>query len=157
MLRNIAFIVICIATTPQQGKTIGENLEFYQGVRQLGMGGAGIALVNDETSLFTNPAGLGKLRDFIFTIFDLEVDGSSKSLDLALEGNSAELLEVQGLLSRLKKGKHQGEHFHFRSQVSPSLVIPNFGLGVLAKYEINGLVDEGEQSIGTNISTTLGQ
>ena len=40
-----------------------EIRENYNGVRSLGMGGASIAVVNDETALLLNPAALGKLSD----------------------------------------------------------------------------------------------
>ncbi len=51
-----------------------ERYETYNGVRMLGMGGAGVATVNDETALLVNPAALGKLRDVFVTIVDPEVD-----------------------------------------------------------------------------------
>ena len=57
----------------------GQNFEFYRGIRQMGMGGASIAVVNDETALLANPAGLGKLRDYIITVADPEVDVGSKT------------------------------------------------------------------------------
>ena len=40
------------------------DFEFYRGVRQMGMGGASIAVVNDETAPLSNPNGLGRLRDY---------------------------------------------------------------------------------------------
>ncbi len=119
-----------------------ERLEFYQGIRQLGMGGAGIALVNDETSLLTNPAGLGKLRDYILTVVDPEVGGSEKDVGIILNGQPAELINAQGLLSNLRNPKNMGKHFHLRGQVFPSAVFPNFGIGLLAKYEYNAEVDD---------------
>ncbi len=51
--------------------------EFYNGARGLSMGGAAIAVTNDETALMVNPAALGKLRDSYRTIFDPEIDGGT--------------------------------------------------------------------------------
>src|SRR5205085_397590 len=52
----------------------GERYHFYNGVRQMGMGGASVATVNDETALIANPAALGKLRDYFVTVFDPDLD-----------------------------------------------------------------------------------
>src|SRR5437773_68172 len=46
---------------PQVAKAQEIN-SFFRGIRALGMGGAAVATVNDQTSLFYNPAGLGKIR-----------------------------------------------------------------------------------------------
>ena len=51
-----------------------EKHEYYNGLRGLAMGGAAIAVVNDETALLVNPAALGKLRDQFITIIDPEVE-----------------------------------------------------------------------------------
>ena len=51
------------------------QLGHHQGPIAVGVqGGAGIAVVNDETAMLINPAGLGKLRDYIFTIADPEIE-----------------------------------------------------------------------------------
>src|SRR5688572_13421343 len=60
-----------------------ERYEFYNGVRGLGMGGAQVAVVNDETALLVNPAGLGKLRDYFITIADPELDIGAQAEEIA--------------------------------------------------------------------------
>jgi hypothetical protein len=117
----------------------GEIYEFYTGVRALGMGGAYVNVVNDETALITNPAGLGKLRDFTFTFFDPEVHGSFNDTDIVNISNFSDSLSVQGLLDKLNVAKNR--HWHSKLQFFPSFVAPNFGIGVLGKYQYNAKVD----------------
>lgn len=117
----------------------GEIEEFYTGVRSLGMGGTYVNIVNDETAILTNPAGLGKLRDYTFTFFDPELHGGFNNTDIVSMENFSEATSVQGLLDRLNVVRDR--HWHARLQMFPSFVAPNFGIGVLAKYQYNAKVD----------------
>jgi hypothetical protein len=115
-----------------------ERYEFYNGVRMLGMGGAGVAVVSDETALFINPAGLGRLRDYYITVVDPEVEVSETAERIA--GNDAlRMNQPQEALDRciLDPDTHLKE----RMQLFPSIVVPNFGFGFFAKYEVNAEVD----------------
>ena len=42
-----------------------ERMEYYKGVRALGMGGVTVPTVNDETALIQNPAALGKVKKLL--------------------------------------------------------------------------------------------
>lgn len=119
----------------------GERYEFYNGIRQLGMGGAGIAVVNDETSMLVNPAGLGKLRDFIFTVADPEIEGTNNALPYVSE-NLLESFQPQPLLDELKTTENRGTNMHLKAQMFPSLVVQNFGLGVYGRYSADGEVNQ---------------
>ena len=75
-----------------------ERYEFYNGVRQEGMGGASIGVVNDETSLMSNPANLGKLRDSYLTLVDPELTVSGNTTQQILDGaNPLDLFQIQGV------------------------------------------------------------
>lgn len=125
----------------------GELFEFYNGVRQLGMGGAAVAVVNDETALLLNPAGLGKLRDYFITVADPEIEGSANAADLAgLDALS--MIKPQPMLDELKKPANLTKHLHLKGQLFPSIVVPNFGFGVYGKYSADGEVD----AAGTNFA-----
>lgn len=144
----ISCVALAVAWTPlarAHGPTYaGEIDEFYSGVRMMGMGGVYVNVVNDETALLTNPAGLGKLRDLTFTIFDPEVHAGFLDTEIVTISNYAGALNVQGLLDVLNTSK--GKHWHAKYQVFPSIVGPNFGTGVIAKYQYNAEVNEA----GTN-------
>lgn len=117
----------------------GEIEEFYTGVRMLGMGGVYVNTVNDETALLTNPAGLGKLRDYTFTVVDPELHGAFADTEIVNVTNFMEALSIQGLLDRLNQSR--GQRWHSKAQLFPSFVAPNFGIGLLAKYQTNASVD----------------
>ncbi len=111
-----------------------ERYEFYNGIRALGMGGASIAVVNDETALLVNPAALGKLRDYFITIIDPEIAVSQQTEEIA----GTDILKMIGPQSALEKALvNADKRMHLRSQLFPSIVVPNFGFGLFAKYEVN--------------------
>ena len=115
-----------------------ETYEFYNGVRSLGMGGARVAVVNDETALLVNPASLGKLRDNFITLIDPELE-IGQDTELITGTNLLGFLDPQTTLNltlaRPEKRLHQ------RAQLFPSLVFPNFGLGLYARYSTDAEVD----------------
>jgi hypothetical protein len=117
----------------------GEFTEFYTGVRQLGMGGAYTAVVNDETAVLTNPAGLGKLREPTLTLIDPELSGSFNDTRIATLSTASNVINLQGLLDALNDNK--GVHWNAKAQFFPSVVTSNFGFGLHAKYEYNAEVD----------------
>ncbi len=120
-----------------------ERMEFYNGVRALGMGGATVAVVNDETSLIQNPAALGKLRNSFITVFDPELDISEDNerlvgADLALG------FDVQSALDLLNA--QPTKYLYNRMSVFPSIVVPNFGFGFYAKYELSANLSEDQST-----------
>jgi hypothetical protein len=134
------FISIAMATEAE------EHFEFYNGIRQMAMGGAVIATVNDETALLSNPAGLGKLRDFFVTIADPEIEiGSANQALMGTDQQKAFIL--QEALNQTREPGNVGKRLHAKAQVFPSFVVPNFGLGVLGKYEMDAEVTEADTSI----------
>lgn len=110
-----------------------EIYKFYTGVRQLGMGGAYTAVVNDETSLLTNPAGLGKLRETTFTLADPEVSLGSRNTDAATASEATKVFTLGGLQETLNASRDK--HWHTKAQLFPSIVTTNFGIGVHVKWQ----------------------
>ncbi len=104
----------------------------------MGMGGAATAVVNDETALLLNPAGLGKLRDYIITIADPEVSVNPNTAAI-LGTDFMAPLDPQTMLDLLNQTPDT--QFHSKAQVFPSLVVPNFGIGLLGKYQTDAKVD----------------
>lgn len=122
-----------------------ERFEFYNGVRSMGMGGASVATVNDETALLCNPAALGKLRDYIVTIADPELEGNTNTVGLVGE-NLMKAFDPQFVLDKLNDPENLDKRLHTKAQIFPSLVVPNFGFGIFGKYSLDGKVDK----TGTN-------
>ncbi len=112
-----------------------EVFEFYNGVRALGMGGVQVAVVNDETALVANPAALGRLRDYFVTVADPEIEYGSDTntligLDIMAGVAPQRALNALNAKPTLRLSE--------RVQVFPSLVLPNFGVGLLGKYRMTG-------------------
>lgn len=118
--------------------TAGERYEFFNGARQMAMGGAVIAVVNDETALISNPAGMGKLRQNYVTLIDPEIHLNQNITRFATASNITGTLSLQGLLDTLNH--HPDKHYHLQANLFPSLIIPNFGFGVLANWTYNAEV-----------------
>lgn len=58
--------LVWVAVFPVQAQNVLSLLDIEPGVRALGMGGAFVAVADDETTAFANPAGLGLLRAMAF-------------------------------------------------------------------------------------------
>lgn len=127
-----------------------ERVEFYNGVRGLGMGGASIGVVNDETALLLNPAGMGKLRNAFVTLIDPEIHVNSDSSNALISGGGSleSMNTAQGIVDELGTNANQSSHFGY--QLFPSLVLKNFGIGVLYKSFYDGLTSADGTSIDLN-------
>lgn len=105
-----------------------EVRENYNGARSMAMGGASIAVVNDETALLINPAALGKLRDAYGTILDPEVEGSARlkqMYDTKAFTDPFDLTQVKDALDYSRD-----TYYHAKAQLFPSFVAKNFGIGI---------------------------
>lgn len=117
-----------------------ERYEFYNGSRQMAMGGVVIATVNDETALLTNPAALGKLRGPYITVVDPEAGISSNDTQILQSGGSAtSFADPQDLHDQLVSSPNK--HFHGLAQLFPSFVTTNYGIGFHGKYRYDAEYD----------------
>ncbi len=123
------------------GVSAQERYEFYTGARQMGMGGATVAVVNDETALIHNPAALGKLRTKYLTLIDPEIHVGETSHQIIKDKDYdiTKTTDPQELMEILKV--NPDKNFHQKVQLFPSLVFPNFGIGLLATYNYDARVD----------------
>lgn len=145
-LRLAPIMLVLLAMTARES-CAQEVREFYNGVRSLGMGGVGIAVVNDETAVMVNPAALGKLRDSYKTIFDPEIDGGT-NLGTFLQRES---FSNPFDLEQVKKTTDgwRGKYFHSNFKLFPSYVTQNFGIGLLMNYTTDAEMNE----LGTVMKT----
>jgi hypothetical protein len=144
---KLILLIFVLALSRSAFAQADEVREDFIGVRALGMGGAQIAVVNDETALMANPAALGKLRDFYGTILDPEVDGSSElpAIYHAHQfSNPWDLGQVKDSLD-----SSRDKYFHAREQLFPSFVARNFGVGVIQRK----VLDAQMNTAGTQLQT----
>lgn len=130
--------------TPAGGQEIREN---YNGARSLGMGGASVAVVNDETALLLNPAALGRLRDVYGTILDPEVDVNSNFNGMYTTKAFTDPFDLQQVKDTTDQSRDK--RFYVRGQLFPSIVMKNFGIGLHAKK----VMDAEMNTDGTNLTT----
>lgn len=136
-----AFFILMILLTPKWALG-AERTEFFDGIRSLGMGGATVAVVDDETALYLNPAALGRLRDHFITVVDPLVEAGQGTQPVMNTGVLG-VADPQKVLDNLNE--HASDRVHTKVQVSPSLVFPNFGVGLLGQ----NVVDASISSDGT--------
>ncbi|WII72875.1 hypothetical protein QJS83_03195 [Bdellovibrio sp. 22V] len=124
-----------------------ERHNFYSGVRCLGMGGACIAVTNDETALLVNPAGLGKLRDFYGTIIDPELEFGSETYSFYSESSFSNPFALEDIKAALDAKR--GDYYHAKMQVFPSFVGRNFGVGLYGNYLLDAQMSDDGSTIDT--------
>lgn len=124
-----------------------ERRSFYSGVRCLGMGGACLAVTNDETALLVNPAALGKLRDFYGTVFDPELEFGYQTQGFYQEKSFTSPYTLEDMAAVLNNKREA--HYHAKAQVFPSFVGRNFGIGLFGNY----LLDAEMSADGSTIDT----
>ena len=120
-IRNF-FVVIILLTLggaySLQAQT-GELRRPGQGVRNLGMGNAGIGLSFDENALFYNPAGLASV-DSILVGFPFLVEVSDDSVNIIKEvsklSGDSKNADIVALL--------MGKRVHFRNLIDLNLIMP---------------------------------
>lgn len=98
------------------------------------MGGARIGSVNDHTAVLINPAALGKIREPIINILDVETSSNKETFNI-INFNLIRSFQIQKIFDKMKKEK--GHFFHQRFQMFPSFAFTNFAMGLLAKYELS--------------------
>lgn len=131
----IFLVQLCLLILVFQDGQAAERREFYNSIRCQGMGGACIAVTNDETSLLVNPAALGKLRDFYGTFFDPEFETGQHTQAMYSSSSFSNPFSIEDLKGALDK--ERGKYYHTKAQVFPSLVGRNFGIGFYGNYLLN--------------------
>lgn len=143
----IALIQIVGLTMFIGGVDARERHTFYSGVRCQAMGGACIAVVNDETALLVNPAGLGKLRDFYGTVFDPELEVGYQTQGFYADKSFSNPFSLEDIMQTLNAKR--SAYYHTKAQVFPSFVGRNFGIGLYGNY----LLDAKMAGDGTTVDT----
>lgn len=124
-----------------------ERRSFYSSVRCQGMGGACIAVTNDETALLVNPAALGKVRDFYATLFDPELEFGYHFQGFYQDKAFSAPYTLEDVLASLDAKR--STYYHAKAQVFPSLIAKNVGIGLFANY----LLDAEMSADGTTLNT----
>lgn len=102
----------------------------YRGVRATGMGGAAVAIADDEEAIFYNPAGLGSVKAPVFNVASITADISNDLLSgfggLQTAFSSANPVAFDSLI---------GQDLYGRVQGVSSLLFPRFGVAAIVQAE----------------------
>jgi len=125
-----------------------EHAYLYKDPRVMGMGGANVAVGGYSTSVFSNPAGLAKIKKshgFVVDLLGLGVSVSDKFEDFATDLDDVETdtdtnpNATSDIVKLLKN--YSGDHFHFGvdnyTAISKNSDAFAWSLGVLAAADIN--------------------
>ena len=135
MKKSYLVFAILLLMTPLKGYSALVNYAIHQdyvSARALGMGNAFTAVADDYSTLFYNPAGLGKLKKGEVNMF-LEAGLSPSVLDLISDvGN------ISGNTSTEKANsasavidKYSGKNFYARPSLGGIWTRPNWGIAVI--------------------------
>ncbi len=122
------------AETREQQYILGDNTNriFIQGIRPLGMGGAFIAVADDENALFYNPAGLARLNYWRFTFPYWLMGTDIRSFDNILFwiSHAGEFSKFPDGISEDTGRAIANSRMHLLGEGSLRYIGPNFGFGV---------------------------
>jgi hypothetical protein len=120
------------------GEAFSQEIQpFFRGIRAQAMGGAGVGTVNDETAIFINPAGLGKVRGPYFVLINPELEANYDTNTAVIGSNNFSApMNAQAMLDIAKR--NPDKHLHMRAQALPAFVSTNFAFGLYGKYNYDG-------------------
>lgn len=129
-----AVITLILLFCTQAFSQFNERREFYKGARYQAMGGAMVAVANDESAILANPAGLGRLRDVYGTMLDPELEINARGILAYNKKAYTEPLSLKSITRTMLSDV--GNIFTSRQQIMPSFVAKNFGIALLAKKDL---------------------
>ena len=146
--KTLLKLSICLLNFCNPFVARAEVYDLYRGSRGMGMGGADIATVNDETSLLINPAALGKLRNNIGTLVDPELEMGDNVYHMYRVKPFSSFTDLSKVISTLDSNRNL--HFHYKYQLFPSFVLKNFGMGLLVKEQLDSKMSEDGTTVTSN-------
>jgi hypothetical protein len=115
------------------------------------MGDTSAVIVNDETALAQNPAGLGKLRDFYGTILDPEVELSSNYTKLNTAHSISDPFNLEAVKPSLDLSPDT--YYHAKAALFPSFVVRNFGIGLYYRKSLDAIEDATATNVPVLVET----
>jgi hypothetical protein len=105
-----------------------ELRELFRGARSQAMGGASVAIVDDEESLYLNPAGIGGLTRYGVQYMAVDVDVAQEVVSSLMGGEGS---PFSGGLSGDSISAFMGKDTYGRVQITPTILMTNFAFGIL--------------------------
>ncbi len=134
------FGFLCVTALSQPLFAVADDFAFTS-IRQLGMGGAGVAMVNDVNALYTNPAGLAKSKTHVYVPLSFNIGLSQSIFDK--NGAFQDAINASTTEARLNK----------LGQLAPMDISINPGMGSFVGVTAPGFAAAG--FAGSNIRIKL--
>lgn len=109
----------------------GELRPLYRGAREQAMGGAFIAISDDESAIWTNPSGLAEIEKGVVHYATLDIESSDDIIGVFKDASNAFSTFSADSLNLL-----MGHNIYGRASYSAALAIPNFGIGILSDAQV---------------------
>ena len=107
----------------------------FRGARPLGMGGAFVAVSDDENALFYNPAGLADIKTSRFSPLNFQAEVGRNAYSFNRDALDVDLDNPQEVGNFLNK--HIGDYGHVSASYFPNYIRPNFAFGLLGTANSN--------------------
>jgi hypothetical protein len=127
-----ASLALALAPFASAWANVGQSEpDLYSSAEAMGMGNAFTAIVDDEESLYYNPAGLAAVKTPKLTYLDLQAETSSDVVTSATSTyNNLKNINL-GTLNTL-----MGNNIYGRASYTPSFVLPGFGIGLIVDQQV---------------------
>jgi hypothetical protein len=142
-----SMLLLLLILTVSETVVAQEIIQFYSGIRYLGMGNTSISVTNDETAIAVNPAALGRLRDIYGTIFDPEIEANIGASDVYHIKAFTQPFRFEAVIPSVAADPNT--YYHARAHLMPSFVAKNFGIAFLANDQFNAEAN----TAGTTVNT----
>jgi hypothetical protein len=132
-MRQLACASLLLAGLLNPWGPLAQATEFrdlYRSTRGSAMGGAFSAIVDDEESIFVNPAGLAAVKRFTFNYASADMEVSTDLVGMGLTGAQA-FSTINGDTLNAFMGKNIFAH----AQITPSIVMPHFGFAFISDHQ----------------------
>jgi len=150
------FITLLVLTSIQAKAEIGfEDAsvpEFAVAGRALAMGNAFVAKVDDPSSVFYNPAGLGTIRKTTFHLSNFHAETNKGWLQATTGGKAGDVpstfpkgFSLDGTREVLLQNRKRIAHSRFH--IMPNLTSRYFSIGYLYSKQTRAYMDEGDSAL----------
>lgn len=146
IIKAVTAVAAGLAFLAPAGASAGYYPTLYTATRANSMGGAFVAVADDEEAIFMNPAGLAGVKGVTFTYAAADVELSTDTLLAGLQGATALSNPSGNTLNAF-----MGKDIYSSVQFAPSLIMPNFGVSLIS----NGQFQLVEQNVA-NPNINLG-
>jgi hypothetical protein len=127
----ISFLLLSFLAAPLGSAYAQEFHDLYVGTREQAMGGASVAITQDDEAIYLNPAAMAGNKGFKIYLLNLNVEVSSDAVNDIK--NSATVFNNIGPTSLQN---FVGQNIETRAELTTGLTIPNFGMSYLVDQQV---------------------